>query len=1165
MQSTPAIRDLLNIQRRFLRSTQIERDFNDPACLNGYVITPHVRDSIIRINTGLAPRSGLRSWRVTGDYGCGKSSFALLLAQLYARREAELRPQLRKALTDPIDAVRRSGIRFHPILVCGAREPIAVALLRALGRALKRDSFTGRQQRSATAQRIDELLARPQKINDRQALDLLEAAQREIASRGTKAGILIILDELGKFLEFAALHPERQDIFVLQQVAELAARSPDDAPLFVVGLLHQGFSAYAELLSQSAQREWEKVAGRFEELLFDQPLEQISLIIAEALSIKTDRLPRESDLLAHSGMREALRLRWYGASAPSATLQSLAPKLYPLHPSVMPAIVRFFRRWGQNERSLFSFLLSSERGGLQDFCRETTSAKSFYRISHLYDYAAANFGHLLAAQSYRSHWNHIDSLVRSFPTSSDEELAVLKTVAFLNLIEAPELVPTDEAVTLAVADDPQRAGGRIRALLERLHRDRHVLYSHGKEGGYRLWSHTSVNLDAAYEDAGRAVGTGKRIVQWIKDNIESRPLVARRHYIQTGTLRTFDIKYCDLKTLGDEVKAPLIDSDGRIILPLCETQDDVRAGETVARTLHGQRATLIGIPEPLASMEGLVQEVEKWKWVERNTPSLKDDKYAAEEVARQLSLSIRTLQSRIDHYVGMRFTTRRGELTIRWFHEGKKQDIRTGKGLMELVSGLCDDLYQKCPHVHNELINRKSISSAAALARTRLIERICASAGEALLGLDPSKKPPEIAMYLSVLRAGNIHTLKKSRWQMELPHPKRDICNLRPTLEEIGKILERSGDARLPVPELFSILRKPPYGVRDGLLPLLLAIYLQINWHRTALYEEGTYLHNVNSLEFVRLTKEPEHFEIQHCAIEGVRAEVFGRLLESLDIAGRKQHDLLDVVRPLAVFAAGLPDYSRRTKELSATALAIRTALLEAREPATLIFDALPKACGFAPFGPRWTGTKEARTNAVHAFADGLKKGIAELRGAYDRLLDRLELAVIETFGADRTLTATRSDLQARLQKTAQLVTDAMLKPFLFRLADDGLARRQWLESLASQVTRKPPERWTDQDEIEFRHQLVIQADRFSRVEAISFRSGMSIGHAFHLVLTRPDGSEVQEVVHLDDAEGPASNIEEEVSDIIARHGKRGLAAIAKAVWGALQDEHRKESSHERD
>ena len=41
-----------------------------------------------------------------------------------------------------------------------------------------------------------------------------------------------------------------------------------------------------------AQREWEKVAGRFEEILFDQPLEQITHLIGAALNVAEEHVPR---------------------------------------------------------------------------------------------------------------------------------------------------------------------------------------------------------------------------------------------------------------------------------------------------------------------------------------------------------------------------------------------------------------------------------------------------------------------------------------------------------------------------------------------------------------------------------------------------------------------------------------------------------------------------------------------------------------------------------------------------------------------------------------------------------------------------------------------------------------------------------------------------------
>ena len=43
------IHQLLNIQRRFLRSAQLERDFRDPTALQGYVVTKQTRLSFDRI------------------------------------------------------------------------------------------------------------------------------------------------------------------------------------------------------------------------------------------------------------------------------------------------------------------------------------------------------------------------------------------------------------------------------------------------------------------------------------------------------------------------------------------------------------------------------------------------------------------------------------------------------------------------------------------------------------------------------------------------------------------------------------------------------------------------------------------------------------------------------------------------------------------------------------------------------------------------------------------------------------------------------------------------------------------------------------------------------------------------------------------------------------
>src|ERR1035441_4074271 len=138
----------------------------------------------------------------------------------------------------------------------------------------------------------------------------------------------------------------------------------------------------------------------------------------------------------------------------------------------------------------------------------------------------------------------------------------------------------------------------------------------------------------------------------------------------------------------------------------------------------------------------------------------------------------------------------------------------------------------------------------------------------------------------------------------------------------------------VPVNDLFEGLSQPPYGIREGLQPFILAIYLATNHQRVALYEDGTFLPEVRGEVFLRLMKEPQFFHIQYCELDSVRADVFTKLLHLLQIDPRdaSKTDLIDLVRPLTIFISReVPEYSRKTNSLPAVAVAVRRALLAAR------------------------------------------------------------------------------------------------------------------------------------------------------------------------------------------------------------------------------------------
>lgn len=1144
------IASLFHIRRRFLRSVHLERDFADSQALDGYVITPQTRSHLEHLADGLRDTSGQRAWRITGDYGSGKSSFALLLAHLLSERGSKLPGQLRNAVDFCKLGVPRPNLL--PVLVTGSAEPIGVALLRAIVRELLMVSGRGRSPSVIERVRLQIKHSEIGTISDETVVRLVLEASEHIVSAGKGSGMLIILDELGKFLEYGALHPERQDVYLLQTLGEAASRS-GRTPLFIVGLLHQGFHAYADHLTQSAQKEWEKVAGRFDELLFNQPLDHTATLIADALNIHRERVPKELRTRARRDMIAMLELGWYGASAARNHLIDLAERLYPLHPSVLPVLAKLFTRFGQNERSLFSFLLSSEPFGLQEFATRLVSERQFFRIHNLYDYARTTFGYRLGLQSFRSHWNHIESIIESFPAENKTELEILKTLGLLNVLDSIPLVGSEAALRICVQGDEIGSSASVHASVRRL-RSRRVVYHRGVAGGFCLWPHTSVNLEKAYEEASKTLGEcPDRVAPLIQAYLETRPVVARRHYIETGNLRHFEVLFSPVSQLSDALSLNCEAADGRIVVALCETEEEREHAVRFATSdaCAGEPAILFAVPNPLRALGKLLQEVRRWEWVVANTPELHNDSFATEEVTRQLTHARETLAERINGFVGLH---QFGGGELHWYRKGQRIPVKSGREFLAYLSDVCDELYPNAPRFFNELINRRMLSSAAAAARARLVEGVFTRSTEPYLGMDPKKKPPEMSMYLSLLKEPGIHRRMGEGWGLRVPPIANDPCNARPALERIREILTESAMRRVPVSEILRELRKPPFGIRDGLSPLLIAIFSVVNEHHVAFYENEKFMREMGGLDLVRLTKVPANFEIQFCNVAGVRSELFSRLVKVLDLktsAGKNRTNVLDVVRPLCVFAARLPGYTLKTRRLSTHAAAVRDVLLGAREPAVLLFRQLPQALGFAEF----TSDRPAKDRGVDAFVQELKKSLEELRMNYSLVLEQMMATLAGALNLTESTDLLRQVLAKRAQSVLIAITEIRLKAFCNRLLDIQMPEPEWLESLGSLVTGVPPVRWTDSDLERYDQELSQLCDRFRRVESIAFQmqAASASGSALRVVITRLDGSELDQVIHVNpEDDDQAFKVEAHVSALLKDSKAASLAGALRAFWKAM-------------
>ena len=908
---------LMRMHPNFMRSVRLERDINDPSSSLDYILTPAAKQALERIKIGFKNRSTQRAWRLTGDYGTGKTDFGLMLARVAKGAKDELPKDIRRFI---------SRNEFLPAIVTGDREPLGSTVLRAI----KPFSIESNK---------------PPGINE-----VLKAVRDAVTRTQRKSkGLLLIIDELGKNLEYISRNPDSDDIFLLQRLAEEAARSGDN-PFMIIVILHQGIAAYAASLDIAGQQEWNKVAGRFEEIVCAQPVEQMATLVAATLNLDTKYLPNEIRRESELSMVAALGAGLYGSSA-GYSVKDLASRIFPLHPTVLPVLVRMMRRFGQNERSLFSFISSAEPMGLQDYASRSQVTEGHYRIHHLFDYIRSNLLPAINASSASTQWAVAEAVLFSTEIHSKEEEAVLKTIALLNLLDAPDIPPTEDNIFLAVGNN-KLVGKAIDSL-----RNRGILYERGSVRGLFLWPHTSANLDEAFELALKTAEEYRDPIESLCDHIRSEHLVPRAYYVRTGTLRFAEVKLISADSLhGLFSNQPVLDGNGADLNIRIVLSSDNRQKQDVERTLRQKSGVLkdgliIAVAEPPLHATSALRDLIAWKWVKKNIPQLSGDRFARDEVERRICSAEKNLHSRLG---GLDNLAVPNMVPLVWFTNlVSNKTLNPGQDLLGFLGEECSRIYSKAPVVFNELINRRHPSAAAVAARRKIADSMATYPHQENLGMDDRKRPAEMALYISMVRSSGFHISDKNSggWLFRLPSKSQDKCKMLPSIKAITNLLNASdNDAMVPVTEIFRVLPAPPYGVRNGLIPLILTLYLATHHQRVALYEDGTYLPLVCGDEFKRLMKEPKAFHLQYCALEGVREEAFLKLLDLLEYSPRDPDavDLLDLVRPLVVFIAqGVPDYARSTNTLPATAIAVRRILLESREPVRMVFTELPKACGF--------------------------------------------------------------------------------------------------------------------------------------------------------------------------------------------------------------------------
>jgi hypothetical protein len=1104
--------DFVSPKGRFARSVNVERDTGANS-IESYLPTGRALDVISRVARCLDDQPRTRAFSITGPYGTGKSSLAVFLDALLGPANdpaTEVALAVLRAV-DPSDAelIESSKAALGPngfvrAVVTATKEPVAATLTRAVLHGMQR--FSGQSRKGAWKAALASVEQAVKAFDSEDAVlpsnrfirDLLQAVA-EIAP------VLIVIDEFGKNLEAFADSRSEADLYLLQELVEWShAPGEGGCPVITVTMQHLAFEEYLDSVTQSLRREWAKVQGRFEDIPYLDTPSQTRHLIAQVLEEPTDaRFTKKRKLWAQECHNAA---RLVGLS--HELDQSLVEQAWPLHPTSLLVLPELCARYGQNERTLFSFLASSEPLGVPAWLvSEPVGARvKDIRLDRIYDYFVESAATSAATSQTASRWVEVETAVRDATGLTEGERRVLKAVGLLNLVSAGGAVRASRAVLqLACADG--RSGTEtsddVDAALAGLEASGRVTYREFADE-FRLWRGSDLDLRSAIESARRRLRQEPAEVLLSRTR-EMLPVVAARHSTVTGTLRVFHRIWDSDGSV--EVLPPTNGADGLLVYAVGPKVPRVDVGASDGRPIVAVRPRndeeLLESALELAAVRAVLQD----------DGVVGDDWVARRELAEREAEALTTFDAAFEAAVGHRSDGAKWWLLTT--EDGKPQALPSPTSVTAALSEVCDRSYADSPPVANEMLNRHELTSQGAKARRLLIEGLLKSIDRERFDIEGF--PPERAMYDAVFGATGIHREANGAWEIGAP----TLPSWIPVWNAMTRIFDRSKGKRVDLGRALVELASPPIGLKAGVGPVLLVAGIVAHRSELALYEHGTYRPRLTPDIAERLLRNPAHFEIKHfAATSGPRLAAVRVLAERLGVHSWRgaPPTVLSIVAHLVGQINGLTEYGKQTRNLPPETIAIRRALLDATEPDVILFETLPELFDLPPLG---ASSRQRQVRDVDAYAadlaDGLEQALGDLRGIHSRLLDEIEQELAAATRSDRE--GLRAELADRGARIRGKVLDVRLRALLAAVSDDQKDRDGWLEYVAMTVAG-PPATWDDDDRLRFLGTVKELGGTFRRIEVLHFERLADDGEPFEAsrhTFTKPDGTERARVVSSDE------------------------------------------------
>lgn len=856
-------RELIEVDRRFEKSINLQLDINDIKKINGYIPTQSSVAILKEYLTNILEEKEKASILI-GPYGKGKSHLLLVLLAILNMEKCPLRTILKKIsvvdkdTADIADSFLNRKQRFLPVLVSSSNDDLNQAFLLGLHEALKRfqiedisiNSFYNEAVRAIdgwkkefpdTYSRFEGEIVRRQLTIDgfmeqlsdykeealklfqeiyplltsggvfhpmvhTEIIDLYEEVCAALIRQGTFRGIYIIFDEFSKYIEGHKKETFAQDMKKIQDMCELANHS-QNSNIFITFVAHKSMKEYGKSLDKNVINSFRGVEGRLNEKLFVISSQNNYELLTNTI-IKKKKFQEICDLPQIREIQDkTYQMDYFKTLFKEGEYEKyIAKGCYPLTPLAAYMLLRISEKVAQNERTIFTFMTGDEYGSLYRILKEDENAY-FVGVDKIYDYFKTLFKDNMNLPRMYNEWlkaQYALSLVED-----ENEKKIVKALALFHMLhDSDEIVPNDKTIRLALGMEETDFMFAVANLKEK-----NVIEWRSRYGFYHFKNRIVVDLQAEIQKLVAKNGSKLQLTQEL-EKISVLDFVLPRAYNQKFTMTRFYrymfmeeehfLKLGNSRFLFQELADKNKFADGIILLILKSENGKPELTMKKIEELQEERLVVLYPSITLAAYNQLRQI----KAIEQ----LLEDKEFTENnqvLIQELNMHKEDLIFDVNQKILSAYVVaNRNCLAI---HCGKKEcTFETETSFNLFLGDIFEGYYTNTPRVNNELLNVRNIGKQYRKARNVIVDDILND--KDMSSYIKGTSPEAIIYRAALVHTGIVNGL------VEIENGCREI------LEQIEVFMKNASGRKVPFDILMNLLTGRNYGAREGILPLFMAV-----------------------------------------------------------------------------------------------------------------------------------------------------------------------------------------------------------------------------------------------------------------------------------------------------------------------------------------------------